>query len=578
MNKKRIIVASFALLVFAWSHAQQPAPVAKPKPSAVLPPAAKPLPAIPAVMPAPAAPSQGVKRPKLVVGIVVDQMRWDYLYRFSNRYGNTGFKRLLGEGFSCENTFIPYTPTVTAAGHTCIYTGSVPGIHGIVGNNWLDRTSQKSVYCSEDNSVSTVGANGSNGKQSPKNMLVTTIGDEIRLATNFKSKVIGVALKDRGSILPAGHSANAAFWYDVTSGNWITSTYYMNTLPAWVNKYNEKKAVDSFYNLGWNTLYPINTYTQSTADEKDYENKPFGAEQTKFPYSLKQFENKNFQIIATTPYGNAMTLEMAKAALDNEHLGKGTETDMLCVSLSSTDYVGHSFGPNSIESEDTYLRLDKDLGNFLSYLDEKIGKGQYTLFLSADHGVAHVPGFMKENKLPGGLFNESETAKQLNKTLKEKYGVDKLVAGVNNYQVHLNHPVLDSSHLPVLLITNTIIEEVQSLESVAQVFALKDLATTPLNAKIKDMLTNGYYPARSGDIQIILKSGYIDGGKTGTTHGIWAPYDAHIPLLLYGWGIKQGHTNRETYMTDIAATVTALLHVQMPSGCVGKVIEESFVK
>jgi len=516
-----------------------------------------------------------LNRPKLVVGIVVDQMRWDFLYRYANRYSNNGFKRLLGEGFSCENTFIPYTPTVTAAGHTCIYTGSVPAIHGIVGNDWFDKNTQSKMYCSEDASVNTVGSSSPNGKQSPHNLLVTTIGDELRLASNFKSKVIGVALKDRGSILPAGHSATAAYWYDTKSGNWITSTYYMSALPSWVNNFNNKKLVDSFYAKGWNTLYPLDTYTQSTADEKEYETKAFGTDQTKFPYSLKQFEGKNYQTIATTPYGNTMTLEMAKTVLDNEQLGSSAQTDMLCVSLSSTDYVGHSFGPNAIETEDTYLRLDKDLAAFFNYLDEKVGKGQYTLFLSADHGVAHVPGFMKENKLPGGLFVESEVTKQLNTVLKEKFGIDKAVAGVMNYQVHLNHTYIDSVNADEAAINKVIINTLQKNETISQVFVLKDLATTPLNSKMKEMLTNGYYPTRSGDIQLVLKPGYIDFGKTGTSHGVWSPYDAHIPCLFYGWGIKAGHTNRETYMTDIAATITALLHVQMPSGCVGKVVEEA---
>ncbi len=520
--------------------------------------------------------TSNITRPKLVVGIVVDQMRWDFLYRYSNRYTANGFKRLLGEGFTCENAFIPYTPTVTAAGHSTIYTGSVPAISGIVGNNWFDKNEQRGVYCSEDKTVKTVGGpDGGNGKMSPRNMLVTTIGDEIRLATNFRSKVIGVALKDRGSILPAGHSANAAYWYDVNSGNWITSTYYMNELPKWAADFNAKKVVDKYYEGGWKTLNPINTYTQSTADEKDYESKPLGADQKGFPYSLKQYAGKTYSYIASTPFGNSMTFDMAKAALDNEQLGKGAETDMLCVSLSSTDYVGHSFGPNSIETEDTYLRLDKDLGDFLSYLDTKLGKGNYTVFLSADHGVAHVPGFMKENKLPGGTFNETDAQKQLNSLLKAQFGMDKLVLNMYNYQVHLNHPAIDSSKADEEAISKAVIKYLQKQEAVAQVFEINEMMETPLPIKLKNMLTNGYYPSRCGDIQIILKSGYIDGGKTGTTHGLWAPYDSHIPMVFFGWGVKHGHTNKETYMTDIAATITALLHVQMPSGSVGNVVVEA---
>jgi len=517
----------------------------------------------------------GVERPKLIVGIVVDQMRWDFLYRYSNRYSNNGFKRLLQEGFTCENAFIPYTPTVTAAGHACIYTGSVPAINGIVGNAWWDKFQKKSVYCSEDPSVKSVGSNNSNnGKMSPKNMLVTTIGDELRLATNFRSKVIGVALKDRGSILPAGHSANAAYWYDVNSGNWITSTYYMQELPKWVTDFNASKIVDKYYENGWNTLYPIETYTQSTADEKAYENKPFGVDQTKFPYQLKKFQGNIYSSIATTPFGNSMTFDIAKAALDNEQLGKGTETDMLCISLSSTDYVGHSFGPNSIETEDTYLRLDKDLGDFLNYLDAKVGKGQYTVFLSADHGVAHVPGFMQENKLPGGLFNDTEMQKQLNALTKEKFNVDKLIVSMYNYQVHLNNPLIDSLKLDKEAIIKTCIQHLEKQEAMAQVFEISEMMETPLPVKVKNMMANGFFPSRNGEIQMVLKPGYIDGNKTGTTHGLWAPYDAHIPMVFYGWGIKHGKTNKETYMMDIAPTITALLKIQMPSGSIGNVVEE----
>ena len=284
-------------------------------------------------------------------------------------------------------------------------------------------------------------------------------------------------------------------------------------------------------------------------------------------------------MIATSPYGNTMTLEMAKEALDNEQLGKGSETDMLCVSLSSTDYVGHNFGPNSIETEDTYLRLDKDLGAFFNYLDEKIGVGQYTIFLSADHGVAHVPGFMKDNKLPGGVISEASLIKDMNAKLKGLFLLDKTVSGILNYQIHLNHAAIDSANADEKAITAWIIKYVQQNDAVSQVFALKDLAVTPLNAKLKDMLTNGYYPNRSGDIQIVLKPGYIEAygsGKSGTTHGLWNPYDAHIPLIWYVWRIKSGKTNRETYMTDIAATLAAMLRIQMPSGCIGQVVTEAF--
>jgi predicted AlkP superfamily pyrophosphatase or phosphodiesterase len=512
-------------------------------------------------------------RPKLVVGIVVDQMRWDYLYRYYDRYDNNGgFKRMMGQGFSCENTMIPYAPTVTACGHSTIYTGSVPAITGITGNAWWDRNLQKSVYCTEDNTVNTVGSNTAAGKQSPRNMFTTTICDEMRLATNFKSKVIGVAIKDRGGILPAGHSANAAYWYDNANGNWISSSYYMKELPAWVNQYNAQKLPDNYYKSGWALLYPESTYIQSSADVKSYEAKPFG---TKFPYDLKAYIGKDYGKISTTPMGNTITTEFAKASIINEQLGEDNYTDFLAISYSSPDYIGHSFGPNSIESEDCFLRLDKELGSFLDFLDKKIGKDQYTVFLSADHGVAHIPEFMQENKLPAGRIYMSEVEKMLNKTLNEKYGIKNVIVSDYNYQLHLNHPALDSAKIDKEDLIDWIVDYMSAEPGVERAFSLEELNEVPLPEAIRIALNNGYYPSRNGDIQLIFKPNYIDAwSSTGTTHGLWNPYDSHIPLLWYGWGIKQGKSNREVYMTDIAPTLAALLKIQMPNGSIGKVIEE----
>ncbi|MBC8112148.1 MAG: alkaline phosphatase family protein, partial [Verrucomicrobia bacterium] len=307
-------------------------------------------------------------RPKLVVGIMVDQMRWDFLYRYYDRYGSNGFKRMLSEGFSCENTFIPYMQTVTACGHASVYTGSVPAVNGIIGNNWYVRETGQNMYCVKDTSAKTVGsATEPAGDMSPKNLLVTTMTDELRLATNFQSKVIGVALKDRGSILPAGKAGNAAYWYDVNTGNWISSTYYMNELPVWMKKLNDQKIVEKYYKQNWNTLYALNTYTQSTADDKAYEGSLAGQKTAVFPHVLTDYIGNNFGEIATTPFGNSMTMEIAKAVVENEKLGQGKSTDFLAVSFSSTDYVGHRFGPNSVETEDTYLRLDKELGEFFGF-------------------------------------------------------------------------------------------------------------------------------------------------------------------------------------------------------------------
>ena len=514
-----------------------------------------------------------VDRPKLVVGIVLDQMRWDYLYRYYERYpDNGGFKRLLHEGFACENTMIPYAPTITACGHSVVYSGSVPAITGIVGNSWWDKAQQRTVYCTEDTAVSTVGSNSKQGKMSPRNMLVTTIADELRLATNFKSKVVGVAIKDRGAILPAGHSANAAYWYDNSAGKWISSTYYMTALPAWATSFNQRNLPDSYYSKGWSLLYPANTYQQSTADDKPYEAKTFG---NAFPFDLKKYRGKDYGKINTTYHGNEMTLEFAKAALAGESLGADAITDLLAISFSSPDYIGHSFGPNSLEAEDAMLRIDRSLGNFLDYLDLKIGKGQYTVFLTADHGAAHIPEFMQENNLPGGRVFTGKLVDKLNKSLEQIYKINKIIVSDDNYQLHLDHGKLEAANIATSEILAWLKKELSKEPGIDRTFTLDELNLIPLPEKIRTAINMGYHPARNGDLQILLKPGYIDAyGTTGTTHGLWNPYDSHIPLLWYGWGIKKGKTYRETYMTDIAPTLAALLKIQMPSGSVGVPIPE----
>ena len=500
-------------------------------------------------------------------------MRWDYLYRYNDLYAPNGFKRLLKEGFSCDNTLIPYVPTYTAVGHTCVYTGSIPAMTGIVGNNWFDKTTGKNVYCTDDSTVTTVGNTGKAGKMSPANLWVTSIADELRLSNNFKSKVIGIALKDRGAILPAGHSANAAYWYD--GGKWITSTHYMNELPDWVKDFNAGDLAGKYMTKDWNTILPAAKYDLSTEDDKPYENKIKGESGVSFPHRLSTIpDSVKYESFRTTVFANSFTFDFAKAAIENEKLGNGTVTDLLALSISSTDYIGHSFGPNSIEIEDTYLRLDLDIAGFLQYLDEKIGKGNYLVFLTADHGVAHIPAFLAEHKIPGGSFDEGELRKELNQSLEIFFGMKNIVSSLQNYQVYLNTAELENQGKDIAAVKALIIKNLLQKNFITSAFETAKLASVVLPESQRLMLINGYNTKRSGDIQFILKPGYFDGGNKGTTHGLWNPYDAHIPLLFYGWNVKPGKTNRETYMTDIAPTVAAMLKIQMPNGCVGKVITE----
>jgi len=521
-----------------------------------------------------------LQRPKLVVGIVVDQMRWDYLYKFYPLFNGTGgFKRLLNAGFSCDNTFVPYTPTVTAAGHTSVYTGSVPAINGIVGNYWFDKSKNKQVYCADDDTAKTVGASDNAGKMSPANLVVTTVTDELRLATNFASKVIGLSMKDRGAIFPAGHVANAAYWYDPAVGNFITSSYYMNQLPAWVNNFNNRKLPDSLYGLNWNLSLPASVYSQyCVADEQAYEGKPFGANQKHFPYDLSAFAKKDFSKVLVTPHGNTILEAMAEATIENENLGTGASTDFLTVSFSSPDYVGHTFGPESWEQLDDYIKLDSTLGKFLSFLDKQAGTGNYLIFLTADHAVANSPVFSVLHRLPGGAFNDDAFLNQLKQSLSAKFKSQNIIKGYYEDQLLLNYALIDSLGLNRDQVEASIIVIAEKIPAVARAFPLWKISHTTLTPVQKQMYSNSYFPMRSGDIQIVMQPGYVSGTGIGTSHGLWNPYDAHIPLLWYGWNVKAGNTKREVYMTDIAATVAAMLHIQMPSGCVGKVITEVFEK
>jgi predicted AlkP superfamily pyrophosphatase or phosphodiesterase len=517
----------------------------------------------------------GLSRPKLVIGLVVDQMRWDYLYRYYDRYQNGGFRRLLSEGFSCENTQLNYIPPYTGLGHTCIYTGSVPAIHGIAGNTFIVQETGKSVYCTEDSTVKTLGSTSKAGEMSPRNLLTTTVGDELRIATNFRSTVIGIAIKDRASILPAGHTANAAYWFDDSNGAWISSTYYMSQLPQWINDFNNRKLAEYYLKKDWYPLYPLNTYIQSTADNNKYEDTIAGAAAPTLPVKTSLLYKGDYGMIRFTPSGNSLTFDMADAAINNEKLGERNVTDFLAISLSATDYVGHWFGPNGVETEDTYLRLDQDIAKFLTFLDNHLGKGNYTIFLTADHGAANNTTFLNDHGIPAGLWNDDATLKDLNKYLFDKYKLQPLIISLTNYQVNLNNAIIKKEKLSEDSIKQDCILFLREIPEIAYVVDMAQVQTANIPDRFRTYIANGYNAERSGVIQIILKPGWITGPDTkGTSHESPYPYDTHIPLVFMGWGIRQGHLNRLTNMTDIAPTIAALLHIQAPNGNIGNPIEE----
>jgi predicted AlkP superfamily pyrophosphatase or phosphodiesterase len=517
--------------------------------------------------------STKLNRPKLVVGIVVDQMRYDYLYRYWDKYGEGGFKRLLLSGFSYENTHYNYVPTYTGPGHASIYTGTTPAIHGIVGNDWYDRTTALNRYCAEDKNVNSVGSTSVWGQMSPKNLLTTTITDQLRLATNMQAKVIGVCFKDRGAILPAGHTANAAYWYDGTNGDWITSTYYMDALPAWVQAFNARKLSEKYLSQAWTPLLPLAAYTESTPDDNEFE-KPFaGEERPVFPHDLARLRGSSFDILRSTPFGNTFTKDFAIETIRAEKMGKGSVTDFLALSFSATDYVGHQFGPNSIEAQDTYLRLDQDLAQFLKFLDAELGKNQYLVFLTADHGAAPVPAYSQSVRVPAGSIAPREMQDSVQQFLQQQYGPGNWVLSFINRQLYLNHALLAAKKLNLADMAAKIAAYLQHFEGVQQVTPASTLSGRSQDSGLDSYIQRGLQPQRSGDVIVTLLPGWFEGyqGKEmkGTTHGSSNAYDTHVPLVWYGWQVKKGASSARVSITDIAPTLAQWLRILEPNGTTG---------
>ena len=513
---------------------------------------------------------KGVERPKLVVGIVVDQMRWDYIYRYMDRYEAGGFKRMLGEGFSCENTFITHLPSFTAVGHSTIYTGSVPAIHGITGNDWTDQVTGRKWYCTEDTTVQAVGTTSDAGKMSPRNLLSSTITDEIKLATNFRSKVVGVSLKDRASILPAGHTPDGAFWLDDSNASFVTSTYYMSDLPDWVKQFNNTKEPAKLMSKPWETLYPIKTYVQSSPDDAKWEGFYKGETTITFPHNMPVIYSQDPGSLRSTPSGNTLTLDFAKAAVLGYGMGGDSITDFLTINCASTDYVGHQFGPNSIEVEDTYLRLDKDLSAFFRFLDQRVGKGNYLVFLSADHGAANAVGFMQEHNVPAGLVPASKLMTGVNSALASRFGVEGLAVSGQNYHLSFDMKKIAAQKLDYDAVKKEAVIYLQQQPGIQFAVDIENIGNSAVPEPIRTMIMNGYNSKRTGPVMIIQEPGWYQGSDKGTTHGSWNAFDTHLPLLFMGWHVKHGATNETVSMADIAPTIAAMLHIQMPNGTVGK--------
>lgn len=536
------------------------------------------------------------QKPKLIVGIVVDQMRFDYLYKFESKYSEDGFKRLMREGYNFKNMHFNYGPTVTAAGHASIYTGTTPSVHGIVGNGWYDRYLHRSVENVTDPTYTLIGSKNpnKNGK-SPKNLLATTISDQLRLGSNFKSKVISISLKDRGAILPGGHTANAAYWYDWESspGYFVSSSYYFNELPTWVRDFNSKEKPNEYLNQVWNTLLPIESYTESTPDDSPYEKNLKGKSSPTFPYNLPEMRkiykeaDSEYELLRVSPGGNSILTEFAIDAIKNENLGKDDFTDLINISYSTTDVVGHSFGPNSIEVEDIYLRLDQNIAELLNFLDTSVGKDNYTLFLTADHAVVPNLSFLNDNKLPSGLVQNDANSQALSQFLNDKYGSNPWVENFGTRQIYLNRELINKKKkIELSKIQLDAANFLLDLEGISSVVTAHQLQFQDYSSGPKQMSQNGFYAKRSGDIILTFHPGYYQNttpGRTinqvkGTTHGSTYNYDTHVPMLWFGNGITTGQSTRKVKITDIAPSLAMLLNLQLPSGSTGDPLHEILEK
>lgn len=536
---------------------------------------------------------ENLTTPKLVVGIVVDQMRADYLYKYENMYGEGGFKRLMREGFNFKNAQYNYVITETAPGHASIYTGTTPSTHGIIGNSWYDRQLNDQVSNVADAKVTLVGSDipNSNG-YSPHRLLCNTVGDELRQGKNFKSKVVSVSLKDRGAILPGGRAANAAYWHDWVSspGYFVSSSYYMKDLPKWVKNFNSQGKSDAYLNTQWETLYPIEQYTQSAADNNNYEPALGGKSSPTFPYDMKEMRARykqagaEYQLIWVSPAGNSLLTEFAIEALKKEKMGMDQYPDLLAISYSATDVAGHTFGPQSVEIQDMYLRLDKNIEELLNELDQEVGPGNYTLFLTADHGAIPNAQFSNDHKLPAGIAPIKTYQFALANFLNTRYEQQNLLESFNYEQVYLDQDLILKSGLDLSSVQRVAADFLLTQEGITAAQTAYELQSTEYKDGARQKVQNGYHPKRSGDIILSFLPGYIQNttaGMTidkvkGTTHGSGYNYDSHVPLLWMGKGIPKGTSVREVNITDIAPSLAMILDLQLPSGSTGKPLKELF--
>jgi predicted AlkP superfamily pyrophosphatase or phosphodiesterase len=484
------------------------------------------------------------KKPKLILAITIDQLRYDYLTRFRGEY-HAGFDRLLTHGAVFTNARYEHFPTVTAIGHSTFLTGATPSLSGIIGNEWYDREEGKTVTSVSDPSTKLLGAGGGAGS-SPRRLLVDTVGDELKIADDNRSKVIGVSLKDRAAILPAGHMANGAYWFDSHSGNFVSSTYYFADLPGWVKEFNALHPADQYRGAVWMS-------------------KPLPTDPAKL-----------YSAIDASPFGNELVERFAETALRSEQLGQRDATDILAVSFSSNDYVGHAKGPDSPEVHDMAVRTDALLERLFVALDQRIGLNNVLVVLTADHGVAPLPEVDAQRKMPGGRMQASTVTKAVESALTAKFGEGEWIAHSADGLIYLNWDLIARKNLDRAEVDRVAAVAALTVPHVFRVYTREQLMSgAAMEDQVARRVMNGYYVRRGPDVETLLEPYWIY-SQSGATHGSTFSYDAHVPVIFMGQGIKPGSYYMQVAPNDIAPTLAAILQVETPSGSVGRVLSEIF--
>ncbi len=516
--------------------------------------------------------------PKLVVGIIVDQMRYDYIYKYWDHYVDGGIKRLMNEGFSFDDAHYNYAPTYTGPGHASVYTGSTPAYHGIIGNSWFIKETGGSTNVVGDVNVKTVGSESSNGERSPHWLLSSTVTDELRMSKNMQSKVVGVAIKDRGAILPAGYLGNA-YWFDSKESKIVSSTFYHDELPDWVNKFNDRNLPAQYVSKPWETLLPIENYIESVEDDNRYEGTITKKFPVTFPHDLPAMaDSSGTSIFTSTPFGNTYTFELAYAAIEGENLGQSKETDFLAVSFSATDAVGHIFAPSSKELQDTYIRFDRDMADFLSYLDDKFGKDNVLLFLTADHAGAQNTRYLQDLKMPTGTLVRKDIEKMLREELTEMYGFDP-VRRFESMQLFLDYDLLRENKVKAEEVQKDAANLLVTVEGVAGALTSYTMQNTTFDDPIRKRMQLGFNVTRSGDVVYWTDPQWFASSRErGTTHGTPWSYDARVPVLFYGWDIPAGNSTEHVGIIDIAPTVANFLNIPYTSANIGKPLNHLMYK